>query len=52
MLSEISQRKTNKYGITYLRILKNKKIYITKQKQAHRYRGHFSEERGKIGVWD
>ena len=27
-------------------------MYITKQKQAHRYREQISEERDKIGVWD
>ena len=38
MLSEISQRKTNTYGIIYMWNLKNKLVNITKQKQTHRHR--------------
>ena len=27
-------------------------MYITKHKQAHRYRGQIIDERDKTGVWD
>ena len=38
MLSETSQRKKDKYYvITYMWNIKNKWMYITKQKQTHRY---------------
>ena len=59
MLSEISQRKTNTYGIIYMWNLKNKLVNITKQKQTHRHREQTSGSqwgggggRGTIGEGD
>ena len=59
MLSEISQTKTNTVCYHLYDEIKNKRMYITKQKQTHSYREQTGgcqwgegRGRGKIGVGD
>ena len=59
LFSGRSQRKTNNVQITYIWNLKMKQMYVTKQKQTHRFRKQASgyqwgdgRGRDKTGVWN
>ena len=59
LVKEVRERCTSDVQITYIWNLKIKQMYVTKQKQTHRYRKQTSgcqwgdgRGRDKIGVWN